>query len=254
MFQLAVTGTSTSHLQFVLPNTTSTWIKKNVIQLSKQCNSTIQICCGSCLSVEYIFHKHPLTHTITALSVLTHCTLCERKQETDISECLMWHTFHTEDTSLLGYTTVLLGKQLSIFWRHHYPSNHQEMLTQWHGIIFQQIWIFSNAAGCCDSLKSHIPFSLLRDIRALYPACLSPCFSPSVQTALYTGRHESNGMWSSHPISPTELKRTTRHRQPATVTNCVVAYGNVSLLKSTSNNGWSTARLQQWVFNLTDGV
>ena len=161
----------------------------------------------------------------------------------------MIYTFHNEDSSLLECNTVLLCKQLSIFCRHHNLWNHQELLTKWHGIIFQQTWIFSNAAGCCESLKTCIPFSLLREVRALYPACLSPCFSPSVQIALYTGRHESDGMWSSHPNSPTELKRTARHRWPATVTSCVVAYGNVSSLKSISNNGWSTARLQQWVFS-----
>jgi len=166
----------------------------------------------------------------------------------------MIYTFHNKDSSLLGCTTVLLCKQLSVFWKHHNLSNHQELLTKWHGVIFQQTLIFSNAASCCESLKTCIPFSLLREVRALYPACLSPRFSPSVQTALYTGRHESDGTWSSHPNSPTELKRTARHRRPATVTSCVVAYGNVSSLKSTSNNGWSTARLQKWVFNLTDGV
>jgi len=167
----------------------------------------------------------------------------------------MIYTFHTEDSSLLGHTNVLLCKQLLIFWRHHNPSKYQEVLTQWYGIRFQQTCIFSNAAGCCESLKSCIPFSLFREVSALYPACLSPCFSPSVQIALYTGRHESDGMWSSHPNSPTELMRTARHRWlPATVTNCVVAYGNVSSFKSTSNNGWSTARLQQWVLNLTDSV
>jgi len=85
MFQLVATSTSASNSWFVLPNTTSTFIKKNVIKLSEWSDSTIHT------AVSSVCHKCPLTDTTTELSFSTYCTLCEGQQQTDICKWLTWY-------------------------------------------------------------------------------------------------------------------------------------------------------------------
>ena len=51
------------------------------------------------------------------------------------------------------------------------------------------------------------PFSMLNESMARYPAFNNPLSFPASIKALYTGTHDSFGMWSSHPISPTKLTR-----------------------------------------------
>jgi len=115
-----------------------------------------------------------------------------------------------------------------------------------------------NLSSWCQCGK---PFSILNESIALYPALTKPCGqkipfwnymilalsycflnltfgSPACMIALYTGTHDSFGMWSSQPISPTKLTLRAKTLCPATWILLLVENGNAVSDKSSSVRGW----------------
>lgn len=52
------------------------------------------------------------------------------------------HSGVAEDSGWGQRDAMSFGAHLLTFWRHYNPSNCQELLAQWHSVIFQKNWTF----------------------------------------------------------------------------------------------------------------